>query len=271
MTVANGTAVYNVDHSPVTARGLYFDDAELSKALDGPVSAIIRDDVGIDGVEDFLVGAPETEFRSDAVREALVTGDRTPEGWRVGEALAQAYLTVHRDCTFPWPVSRDEKALNSSMPGADLVGFRDTGEEHHPTRFAFGQVKTSSDEDRPPSVMYGEHGLKTQLENLRDKKAVRKALVLYLAHRASTSAWQQKYRHAFCRYVKESTDVAVFGVMIRDVDPHQDDLRARSKALAKGCPKAMLIELYALYLPAGSIPGLGKRIRPDEEDDHASN
>jgi len=270
MTIAKGTQVYDVEHTPVIARGLTFDDQELTHALDGPVSEVIRDDAGIDELEALLVGVKETGFAPDAVKAVLVA-DGSLKDWRVGEALAEAYLTEHRRCMFPWPVSRDEKDPNASMPGADLVGFQDIDGEDRPKRFAFGEIKTSSQEAYPPSLMYGRHGMKSQLEDLRDSEPTRKALVVYLAHRAPGRDWENHYRTAFGRYMQDSADVAVFGVMIRDVEPNIGDLRARSRSLANGRPDAMVIELYAIYLPVGSIAGIHSRIRLSQEGDHARN
>ena len=270
MTIASGTEVYNADEPPVRARGLAFDADELAAALDGPVAAIIRDDSGVDEVEDLLLGVGATEFDPEAVK-AVFCADHEPEDWRVGEALAEAFLAEHRGCMFPWPVSRDEKDPNASMPGTDLVGFRETGEESRPTRFAFGEVKTSEQQEYPPSLMYGRHGLKSQLEDLRDREPVRQALVIYLAHRAVGRDWGGDYRAAFGRYIQDAADVAVFGLMIRDVEPNERDLQARARNLANGLPDAMVVELYAFYLPSGSISGLGQQIRLSEEGDHASN
>ena len=80
-------------------------------------------------------------------------------------AIAEVYLTDHRSCQFPWPLGRDERKSSSSLPRADLVGFR-TDESGN--ALAFGEVKTSSEANYPPRVMYGETGLRKQLENLRD-------------------------------------------------------------------------------------------------------
>ena len=150
----------------------------------------------------------------------------------------------------------DIRKRGSSLPGADLVGFHKDGTK---SRFAFGEVKTSSDATYPPGACYGETGLKQQLEDLRDSSVIRDDLVLYLAHRAATGpAWQNQFLDAAKLYFADKNDVRVFGMMVRDVPPHKDDVRARVTALAKGCPAQMGIELLALYLPAKPIPNLGK-------------
>jgi hypothetical protein len=257
---AVGTECYRANCRPVVARGLAYGDEELTAALDGRVSALMRDDEGKQDVEGLLLTVVDTEFKTRALKEMLAeTG--VPEDWRVGEALAEAYLTDHRRCAFPWPTGRDQKDRSASMPGTDLVGFQATDNAELPVRFAFGEVKTSSDANHPPSVMFGRHGLKQQLEDLRDSRPKRSALVLYLGHRALNAPWRAQYRAATARYLTDPADVSLFGVMVRDVAPDERDLRARARGLADGCSAATSIELIAIYLPLGSLQGIGHRVR----------
>ena len=101
--------------------------------------------------------------------------------------------------------------------------------------------------------------MKQQLEDLRDSSVIRDDLVRYLGHRATTGvAWKAQFLDAAGRYLANKSDVRVFGLMVRDVPPHKDDVRVRVTALAKDCPASMGIELLAIYLPANSIPTLGQ-------------
>ncbi len=59
-------------------------------------------------------------------------------------------------------------------------------------------------------------------------------------------------------YFADKNDIRVFGLLVRDVQPHVDDVRVRVSSLAKGCPALMAIELLAIYLPEASIEKLGK-------------
>ncbi|HEY5955662.1 MAG TPA: hypothetical protein VIV60_03870 [Polyangiaceae bacterium] len=97
------------------------------------------------------------------------------------------------------------------------------------------------------------------MEDLRGCREVRDALVRYLGYRAPNAPWQNRYQAAAGSYLADTSDVRLFGLLIRDVEPHQDDLRARVTALAVGCPGATVIELTALYLPAGSIVTLASK------------
>ncbi|MFT5327027.1 MAG: hypothetical protein ACI8P0_004913 [Planctomycetaceae bacterium] len=181
---------------------------------------------------------------------------RQPQDWEVGEAYGEAFLTAQRKCHFPWSDRWDQRKDKSSLPGADLAGLQVTGDKSLPFRFAFGEVKTSTQATYPPGVMYGQKGLKRQLDDLRDRVSIRNTLVRYLMVRAIDSDWEHKWKSAAERYFKASTDIAVFGVLIRDVPPDRRDLSARAKGASRKQPTKMHLELLAIYLPPDSIVDL---------------
>lgn len=265
MMLAVGTVEYTLGKPPVTGCGLSWSADELDAALAGPVAAVVFDDAGRADLAVLLSGLSDTEFDQTAVRRVL-SGTSAPEDWRVGEALAESYLVHHKGCHFPWPDGRDERKSGSSLLGADLVGFQNDGGSD---RFAFGEVKTSSEYKYPPGAMHGQMGLKQQIEDLRDKPGLRNNLVKYLGHRATNAAWQALFQRAASRYLKDSNDVRVFGVMVRDVAPHQDDLRVRVYKLGNACPPNMVMELLAVYLPGGSIPTLSAKVMQFREGGEA--
>ncbi len=240
----------------MTGVGLGVSRERLDDALAGPVAAVVFDDAGTDEIAALLDGLVDTDFARENM-DRLLADTRVPEDWRVGEGLAECFLVECRNCIFPWPGGRDERKRGSSLPGADLVGFHHDGLVD---RFAFGEVKTSGAASYPPGNAYGRHGLKKQLEDLRDSVQVRDGLVLYLGHRAANASWRDRYRSAAALYLQDSGDVRIFGLLVRDVPPHEDDLRARVDRLGRGCPGRTVIELIAIYLPAGSIPTLAARV-----------
>ena len=271
MPMPPGAEAYQAHEPPVVACGVRYTPEEVGAVLDTSVGALARDGAGAQQLADFLTGVADTEFKSDALRRAF---DSRPqlEDWRVGEMIAEAYLADHRRCVFPWPTARDLRDSNASLPGTDLVGFQQTDEPAGLYRLVFAEVKTSNDSTIPPSVMYGRHGLKLQLEELRDSQSTRDTLFLYLAWRAITGVpWGDKYRRAAARYLADSADVAIFGVLVRDVTPDRRDLRGRARSLARGCPTSMHVELIAIYLPPDTIKGLGARVAGFVEGDHANN
>jgi len=258
MTIAAGTIEYllNTAKSCVKGTGLSLLLKELDAALESTVADSVFDAEGIDNLTALLENVVDTEFDRQEVKRVLESRQMV-QPWRVGEALAESYLDHHRNCHFPWPDSRDERKSGSSLPGADLVGLQQKGDE---LRFAFGEVKTSSDQTYPPTAMYGRTGLKQQLEDLRDKVTIRDDLVKYLGHRASGSSWRDQYISASKRYISDNADVSLFGILIRDVPPHENDLRARVNKLCKDCPDTTGIELLAIYLPEHSIESLSEKV-----------
>lgn len=232
--------------------GLGVSAEHLAEALSGPVSALVLDASGTSQLAGLLDGLADTAFSRENL-DALLDNEGEPEAWRVGEALAESYLVACRGCSFPWPDGRDERKRGSSLPGADLVGFQ---HEDGNDRFAFGEVKTSSENSYPPGTMHGRHGLKQQLEDLRDRRDIRDGLVRYMGHRAINAPWSDCYRAACSVYLQDTCDVRVFGLLVRDVKPHENDLRARVSRLIGGCPAPMVIELTAIYFPSGSISTL---------------
>lgn len=256
MTVAVGRVEYTVGALPVIGCGSSWSSDELDAALAGSIAEVLFDDAGKADLAALLSGLSDTEFDQTAVR-AVLSVSKAPENWRVGEALAESYLIYHRNCHFPWPDGRDERKSGSSLPGADLVGFQNDGASD---RFAFGEVKTSSENQYPPGTMHGQTGLKQQLEDLRDNPTIRKVLVEYLGYRATNAPWKEQFRRAASRYLKDFSDVRIFGVMVRDVVPHQDDLRVRVNKLGNGCQASMAMELLAIYLPGGSITTLSEKV-----------
>lgn len=270
MTMASGTEVYNADAEPVIARGASYTDMEIDAALGGSVSRILWDDAGTADLEAILTSVVTTDFSDKSVKRVL-SSRATLENWRVGEALAEAFLAEHRACEFPWPSGRDLKNPSASPAGTDLVGFQNTNEDANTHRFAFGEVKTSEQEKWPPGVMDGRHGMKKQLEDLRVSMDVKDSLVKYLGHHANGTNWLTHYRSAAARYLSDPGDVSLFGILVRDVEPKREDLAHRAGDLAGGCPAATTIELRAMYLPRKSINSLAQRAIKRRGGGHGQN
>ena len=253
MTVAAGKIVYSHGAIPCSGSGVVWSSDDLDTALNGRISALVFDDEGRADVESILRGLVETNFEHESLRTVLSNSDNI-EDWRVGEAIAEAYLADHRDCLFPWPDGRDERKSGSSLPGADLVGLQVDG---NGDCFAFGEVKTSAETRYPPNTVYGRTGMEQQIEDLRDCVAIRDNLVRYLCYRAKFATWRSRFEGASKRYLQNKSDIHLYGVLVRDVEPHADDLRMRVIKLAEDCPEKTRIELLALYLPQERIKGIG--------------
>lgn len=256
MTVSQGTAEYTLGTKPVTGCGRSYSADELDTALAGPVTDILYDNTGKADIKALLIGVAETDFERDAIGRIL-SNTKPPEDWRVGEALAECYLVDQRNCFFPWPDSRDERKSGSSLPGADLVGFQS---DNNDDIFAFGEVKTSTENKYPPGAMYGRTGLKQQIEDLQSDVRIKDDIVKYLGYRAVNASWKRRYQSAAKNYIQSKTNIRIFGFLIRDVKPNQDDLDTRVTQLANNTHADMVIELIALYLPSNSIKQLSNKI-----------
>ena len=256
MRVSKGEVVYRIAFDPCLGIGLSWSIEEMDAAINGPVSSVLFDDSGREIVATLLTGLAETNFAQEALRRIFEYPEEV-EDWRVGEAIAEVYLREHRSCFFPWPDERDVRKRKSSLPGADLVGI---GRDVDGDCFVFGEVKTSSENHYPPRSMYGGAGLKQQIKNLRDRRSIRNSLVQYMAFRANGASWQERFKNALRRYLRNNADdVQLFGFLVRDIEPNKNDLSASVEGLATGCPERMRIELLALYLPQGRINGIGRR------------
>lgn len=134
-----------------------------------------------------------------------------------------------------------------SLPGADLVGFQ---RENDAVFLLLGEVKTSRDRNAPPGVMYGGSGMIWQLERSATGLGRQHSLLQWLFARCNTDLYSQLFEKAVGRYLRsQGTDFLLVGVLIRDTDPSEFDLRERGKALAKVLPAPTRIELVAWYLP----------------------
>ena len=254
MTAGVGAVVYDLGKVPCSGVGLQWSNDELTSALKGQVVAALFDDEGRASIEEILAPTAETDFARDGLRRVLEGPDKI-EDWRVGEAIAETYLTEHRSCSFPWPDGRDARKSGSSLPGADLVGF---GVDDEGDCLAFGEVKTSGERNYPPRLLYGRTGLKQQLKDLRDSETIRDHLLRYLCHHCRSAPWRARLARAGGRYLRNKSDIQLYGFLVRDVDPNQEDLRAPVRGLAPGCPEETRIELLALYLPHGRLKGIGE-------------
>lgn len=247
---------YDTGTPPVIAHGLSYDNEQVGEILSGPVKEILQDTAGNDELQELLGSVVSTEFEQEGLRE-LLADDTVPNNWRVGEAIAEAFVADKGDCVFPWPTGRDLKNPNTSPAGCDLTGFQPVDDEALPYRFAFGEVKTSEHNQSPPSVMTSLGG---QLFGLRDNRKVKDALCRYLGHHAVRAGWEPMFKSAAKRYLSsDTTDVAVYGVLVRDIEPNALDISGRARALAANCPQQTDIEMYALYLPLNAISTLSGR------------
>jgi hypothetical protein len=182
-----------------------------------------------------------TEFLEASMSPAEV------QPWQIGEALAEVLL-VDAGVVLPWNSSRDERVPRASLPGADLVGIfaTDGGAVH-----TFGEVKSSSDEDSPPQVLYGKSGMIHQLERLATDQPTQWKLIKWLAARVrEDDPLAPLLDAALERFITSNgTNFRLVGYLIRDGAPLETDLRSRGRALGGVILAGTVADLHACYLP----------------------
>lgn len=198
--------------------------------------------------ESDLRGLATTGMATEFV-EHLLKAVPEPEGWEVGEALAECALQRDsgREVHWPWNTVRDRRTPRASLPGSDLVGFYRDGDS---VLLLFGEVKTSSDAGTPPNVMNGGSGMAWQLEQSATRLDIQHALLKWLHSRCQSEPYRDLYKKAVARYLKsEGKDLLLVGILIRDTAPSELDLKSRGHALSKKLGTPTRIELIAWYLP----------------------
>lgn len=185
------------------------------------------------------------------------------EDWKIGEALAECYLEDFERVRFYYPPSRDLRNPKANLQGADLVGFIDIDEET--TIFLFGEVKTSGDESSPPQVMYGRSGMIDQLRDIKNNPDLRKSLIKWLGFKvkplSDSDPFKKDYTKALKIYIRKGAmcKYFLFGVLIRDTEPRDTDLKSRYESLKNDLSIEVQLKLVALYIPI-SIEDMKKYI-----------
>jgi len=175
------------------------------------------------------------------------------DDWKIGEALAECYLEDFEKVRFYYPSSRDAKNPKANLQGADLVGLVEVDEET--TIFLFGEVKTSSDKNSPPQIMYGRSGMIDQLRNIKNNPDLQKTLIKWLGFKviplADNDPFREDYQKALKVYLKEGAEHKYFliGILIRDTEPKDTDLKSRYESLKSELSNEARLKLVALYIP----------------------
>jgi hypothetical protein len=199
---------------------------------------------------DKLRGLAETGLQAEFVEKFLTdagSGVEDLKAWQVGEAIAEVLLETHRGARFPWNMRRDERVPRASLPGADLVGFVVDSDQVY---LLFGEVKSSTDADSPPNVLYGKSGMVRQLEGIVDQAKVRKHLIEWLSARCAEGEVAVLFDAALTRWVvSQGADIRIIGCLMRDLEPRSTDLEGRARALGGRLTAPALVELIACYLP----------------------
>jgi len=183
--------------------------------------------------------------------QALEDENIQMQNFRVGEAYAEVILEQQFSCRFHWNELRDARNPKGNKTGADLVGFIESDGQ---VLFLFGEVKTSSETtNRPPQVMTSADGIEKQLLDLYSDRAKRQILISYLKSKVrnldATNPFRLDYDAGERAYYTDPENYHLFGVLVRDVTPHQHDLSLSYNRLRAHILEPKGLNLLALYLP----------------------
>jgi len=233
MTLPTGTTEYKETHNGIDIQGVSYTESNIEQSAQ-KIADICFDTSRQCDFNAYIASLSETGFNDSGLTLSKI------KDWQVGEGFAEAYLCSHYGCSFPWSNNRDLKNPNSSLTGADLVGYCKG-------QFAFGEVKTSKEQQSPPQVTSKKgDGLNAQLNKLCADSDARWALVQYLFYRQKDKA---EYQAACASYLQNNTNFYIFGVLLRNTEPALNDWNYLKKHLEPHAQNSVF--LIGLYLPVG--------------------
>lgn len=242
------------DTSTRSYRGVSFNEDETLQLLTGKVKdnlldipqrsnmlsllETLKQDTGFEKSETLLQDIHAYQNQSVNVQD-----------FRIGEAFAEVILGEHFSCRFYWNELRDARNPKGNKTGADLVGFIEIENE---VLFLFGEVKTSSEKNYPPQVMTNPDGIEKQLKDLYQNCEKRRILISYLQSKIplnGNSAFQNDFKSAIKNYYKPSGTYVLYGVLVRDTQPEEDDVKKSYERLKSEILEPCGLNLLAIYIP----------------------
>lgn len=225
--------------------GISFVEDKFPAFLKQTISPIYKD-------EDYNAQMKEvaidmTGFDSENLQAVFDTMPKV-SNFRIGELVAEKIVESRYSAKFTYNSDRDLKNPNSNNTGADLVGFIEM--EDGAVNFLFGEVKTSEEHTNPPGVMYGSTGMIDQLVELGTNSDKLKSLVkwIFIKCNSDKDLLVQKYiREAMQHYVKDRSSIQLIGVLVRDTNPNEMDLKNRYIYLKKRINGQHNVQLLAVY------------------------
>ena len=212
--------------------------ADNESSFGSDMQALATTQVATEFVEDFFEAVPK------------------PKTWEFGEAFVECALQDDSDrkVIWPWNSVRDRKTPRASLPGADLVGFCI---EKATVLLLFGEVKTSSDVNSPPRVVYGEDGLTWQLKRTIFSNEIQLSLLKWLHARCTTTPLKKYFIEAVKRFVKSAgKEILMVGALVRNTKPNENDFKTHAYELATCLFEPTRVELIAWYLPRNFSRGI---------------
>ncbi len=238
-------------------KGIAVANEECLEHLQGPVKDNLLDrKEKEDTLEMLRALASETGFASEQLLidiQALENEIVNEKIFRIGEAYAEIILEKHFACRFHWNELRDARNPKGNKTGADLVGFIEIDGE---ILFLFGEVKTSSEDRRPPQVMTYSDGIENQLLELYNNPSKRFILISYLKNKAKLFPDNHQFKidldEGIKSYYSENNKYQLIGVLVRDIEVDEQDVLPSYNKLKENILEPIGLQLLALYVPINS-------------------
>jgi hypothetical protein len=248
------TQVYSIGRkSSVRAEGYAWRDANSCREYFGKrVAGRLKEGNGSEFLRKYLDKMPDTGFSLTHLRIEAAQ-DKPARDWEIGEAFAESMLEDYFDCLFPWPTSRDQREKDGHATGPDLPGYNQHTKGN--ARFAFGEVKSSSQEKSPPFVVSGVDGkagketMVGQLRRLLTEASRRQILIAWLGFRETRDeTGKSRFDQALKRY-GESNECLVAGCLVCGKRPEGEADLAEAHAALESHVAERELWLFAFYLP----------------------
>jgi len=159
---------------------------ECHTYLETRVNPRLTDQENVAQVEADLRDLATTDMETETI-ERLLRSTSPVKPWEVGEAMAECLLEDFYGVIWPWNMERDKRTPRASLPGADLVGFWQEGDDVY---LVLGEVKTSEDIHTPPNNMTGRSGMIKQLEGLVHNHKLHFCLMKWLSPRCKGTRFE---------------------------------------------------------------------------------
>lgn len=212
--------------------------------LTGKVASRLYDYEGQGKLRDFSRAGAGPGFRMEWDGDSPSGFRKEKRNWVAGEALAEAFLEEEHEVYFPWNMERDKRHPNATLPGPDIVGFIHVNGSW---RFAFGEVKTSSDSRQPPRVA---HAMAEQILKIAGDTEFQIKLANWLFYRLKDEDAERKFLAAEQSMHKPiDLKFCLFGILIRGTPATKKDLCGIGGKLGKNLPALVTCSLAGLYLP----------------------
>lgn len=236
---------YEWKHGQVTCEAYSAtDQVACEEWLKYDVAKRVYDQPMIDGLKDDMLALKSENFDISNLMEYIALPTPDAHYWDIGESVADLFLIERIGARLPANRRRDLRTPKGSLPGADVAGYLPDGAGG--AMFLFGEIKTSTDEANPPSVMASSgSGMVAQLTRLVTATDIRRQLLYYLRNRSTKSDLPSLFKSALASLAKEK--YALVGVLVRDTTPDSKDVEAAAKHLDGVISQGQTCTLYALH------------------------